>query len=70
MSHVVKGGKVIYKGMRYDPNIRVGIDEVVEDKVSRPLDPRYYDLMGRAVGTEVPTTPGIYKHQGRKIVVR
>ena len=70
LSHVVKVGKVIYKGMRYDPNIRVGIDEVVADKVARPLDPRYYDLMGRSVGTEVPTTPGIYIHQGRKIVVR
>ncbi|MBQ6167533.1 MAG: hypothetical protein IJK41_08945 [Muribaculaceae bacterium] len=70
LSHVVKDGKVIYKGMRYNPNNRTGIDEVVEDKVSRPLDPRYYDLMGRAVGTEVPTTPGIYIHQGRKIVVR
>ncbi len=70
LSHVVQNGTIIYKGVHYDPNIRVGIDEVVEDKVSRPLDPRYYDLMGRAVGTEVPTTPGIYIHQGKKIVVR
>ena len=69
LCHVVKDGKVIYKGMRYNPNNRTGIDEVVEDKVSRPLDPRYYDLMGRAVGTEVPTTPGIYIHQGKKICV-
>ncbi len=70
LCHVVKDGKVIYKGMRYSPNNRTGIDEVVEDKVNRPLDPRYYDLMGRAVGTEVPQTPGIYIHQGKKIVVR
>ncbi len=70
LCHVVKDGKVIYKGMRYNPNNRTGIDEVVEDKVSRPLDPRYYDLMGRVVGTEVPQTPGIYIHQGKKIVVR
>ena len=69
LCHVVKDGKVIYKGMRYNPNNMTGIDEVVEDKVSRPLDPRYYDLMGRAVGTEVPTTPGIYIHQGKKICV-
>ena len=69
LCHVVKDGKVIYKGMRYSPNNMTGIDEVVEDKVSRPLDPRYYDLMGRSVGTEVPTTPGIYIHQGKKICV-
>ena len=69
LSHVIEDGEIIYKGINYDPNIRVGIDEVVEDKVSRPLDPRYYDLMGRAVGTEVPTTPGIYIHQGKKICV-
>ena len=70
LCHVVKDGKVIYKGMRYSPNNMTGIDEVVADKVSRPQDTRYYDLMGRPVGTEVPTTPGIYIHQGKKIVVR
>ncbi len=70
LCHVVKDGKVIYKGMRYSPNNMTGIDEVVEDKVSRPQDPRYYDLMGRSLGTDVPTTPGIYIHQGKKIVVR
>ena len=69
LSHVIEGGKVIYKGCGYDPNIRVGIDEVVEDKVSRPRDPRYYDLMGRPVGTQVPEAPGIYIHQGKKICV-
>ena len=37
---------------------------------SRPIDVHYYDQMGRAVGTEVPTEPGIYIHQGKKIVVR
>ena len=70
LSHVVKDGQIIYKGMRYTPGVRVGIDEVVEDKVSRPQDPRYYDLMGRPVGTEVPEAPGIYIHQGKKIIVR
>ena len=59
LSHVVENGKVIYKGFGYDPNIRVGLDEVVEDKVARPADANYYDLMGRRVGTEVPMTPGI-----------
>ena len=70
LCHVVKDGKVIYKGMRYSPNNMTGIDEVVADKVNRPLDANYYDLMGRRMGTEVPMTPGIYIHQGKKIVVR
>ena len=70
LSHVIEGGEIIYKGLRYDPDIHVGIDEVVPDRTQRPQDPRYYDLMGRAVGTDVPTTPGIYIHQGKKIVVR
>ena len=69
LCHVVKDGKVIYKGMRYSPNNMTAIDEVVADKVVRPLDPNYYDLMGRRVGTEVPMTTGIYIHQGKKIIV-
>ena len=70
LSHVVKDGQIIYKGMRYRPGAFTGIDEVVADKTLRPHDPHYYNLMGRSVGTELPTTPGIYIHQGRKIVVR
>ncbi|MBO7610068.1 MAG: hypothetical protein J6S96_07695, partial [Muribaculaceae bacterium] len=70
LSHVVKDGQIIYKGMRYRHGAFTGIDEVVADKTLRPLDPHYYDLMGRSVGTEVPTAPGIYIHQGKKIVVR
>ena len=70
LSHVVKDGQIIYKGMRYRHGAFTGIDEAVTDKTQRPQDPRYYDLMGRPVGTEVPSTPGIYIHQGKKIVVR
>ena len=70
LSHVVKDGEIIYKGMRYRTDVHVGIDEAVADKTRRPLDENYYDLMGRSVGKEVPTTPGIYIHQGKKIVVR
>jgi len=69
LSHVVKDGKVIYKGMRYREGAD-GIDEVVADQSRRPLDENYYDLTGRAVGKDVPTTPGIYIHQGKKICVR
>ena len=70
LSHVVKDGQIIYKGMRYRDGAFDGVNEVVNDKTKRTLDPRYYDLTGRCVGTEVPTTPGIYIHQGKKIVVR
>ena len=71
LSHVIKDGQIIYKGMRYREGTLVGIDETMTDRTQcRPQDPRYYDLMGRPVGTEVPSTPGIYIHQGKKIVVR
>ena len=70
LSHVVKDGKIIYKGMRYRHGAFAGIDEVVAEPPTRPLDPNYYNLMGQPVGTDMPTTPGIYIHQGRKICVR
>ena len=34
------------------------------------MDENYYNLMGQPVGKDVPITPGIYIHQGKKIVVR
>ena len=40
------------------------------EQPKRPLDPQYYNLMGQPMGKDVPTTPGIYIHQGKKIVVR
>ena len=40
LCHVVKDGKVIYKGMRYSPNNMTGIDEVVANKTRRLLDDR------------------------------
>ncbi len=73
LSHVIKNGTIIYKGMRYDEeSIITGIAEPVVDT---PADGkrgfnRYYDLMGRDCGTDVPTMPGIYVHEGKKIVVR
>ena len=70
LSHVVENGQIIHKSWHYNPDIHVGIDEVVADKTRRPLDPNYYNLMGQPVGKDVPTTPGIYIHQGKKIVVR
>jgi hypothetical protein len=70
LCHVVKDGKIIYKGMRYNPDNMTGIDEVVVDRRGRYLDPYYYNMMGVPVGKELPTTPGIYIHQGKKICVR
>lgn len=69
LSHVIKNGQIIYKGMRYRDGAD-GIDEVVADKMRRPLDPNYYNLMGQPVGKDVPTTPGIYIHHGNKIIIR
>ena len=69
LSHVVKDGQIIYKGMRYRDGAHDGINEVAADG-RRLQDTNYYDLMGRPVGHDVPTTPGIYIHQGKKIVVR
>ena len=70
LSHVIENDEIIYKAVHYQEGDFVGIDEVVADRTARPADPHYYDLMGRAVGTDVPTVPGIYIHQGKKIVVR
>ena len=70
LSHVVKDGQIIYKGMRYRHGAFTGIDEVATEQPQRPYDPQYYNLMGQPVGKDVPTTPGIYIHNGKKIIVR
>ena len=71
LCHVVKDGQIIYKGMRYTPDNMTGVDEVVaEQPQARKYDDNYYNLMGQPVGKTLPTTPGIYIHQGKKIVIR
>ena len=70
LSHVVKDGQIIYKGMRYREGVQTGINEVVADQPRGVVDDNYYNLMGQAVGKDVPSTPGIYIHNGKKIVVR
>ena len=69
LSHVVENGEIIYKSIYFDPSVHVGIDEAVADKPHRAMDGNYYNLMGQSVGKEVPTTPGIYIHNGKKICV-
>ena len=70
LSHVIRDGKIIYKGRRYRPGASTGVGEAVTDRRTRVTDGNYYNLMGQPVGKEVPTTPGIYIHNGKKIVVR
>ena len=71
LSHVIKDGQIIYKGMRYSPGNMTGIDEVAAEKPqARQVDDNYYNLMGQPVGKTLPTTPGIYIHHGTKIVGR
>ena len=69
LCHVVKDGQIIYKGMRYTPDNMTGIDEVVADQRPRQYDDNYYNLMGQPVGKDIPSTPGIYIHHGKKIVI-
>jgi len=68
LSHVVKDGKIIYKGMRYREDFEAGIEEVETDK-RQAVDGNYYNLMGQPVGKQLPQTPGIYIHNGKKICV-
>ena len=69
LSHVIKDGKIIYKGMRYNLNNVTGVDELAVDK-ARQADGNYYNLMGQPLGRQLPTTPGIYIHNGKKIIVK
>ena len=69
LSHVIEDGRIIYKGIHYDPNNVTGIDEVAADK-ARQADGNYYNLMGQPMGKQLPTTPGIYIHHGKKICVK
>ena len=56
------------QGACYAPYSQSGIGELTT-MPQRAVDQNYYNLMGQPVGTDVPTTPGIYIHQGKKICV-
>jgi hypothetical protein len=70
LSHVIEDDQIIYKGAYYKSDISLGINEVMSKQNRCSNAPYYYNLMGQPVGKELPTTPGIYIHQGKKIVVR
>jgi hypothetical protein len=70
LSHVIENDEIVYKGRWFESDVHVGINEVMSNQKALWKDNRYYNLMGQPVGTEVPTTPGIYIHQGKKIIVR
>jgi hypothetical protein len=48
---------------------QTAIDELAVD-MARQADGIYYNLMGQPMGKQLPSTPGIYIHKGKKIVVR
>ncbi len=69
-SHVIENGEIIYKGLYFDSDQWNAIDEVVTDQRAPQYDDNYYNLMGQPMGTKLPTTPGIYIHHGKKVVIR
>ena len=76
-SHVIEDGRIVYKGHMFvpedfpdsDSDHQTAIDELAVDK-ARQADGNYYNLMGQPMGKQLPTTPGIYIHNGKKICVR
>ena len=44
------------------------LDRVADD-ASAAADPRWYDLLGHPFDSR-PTQPGVYIHQGKKVVVK
>lgn len=71
LSHVIENGEVVYKSPRYDElKDKLTPTAVVDLKTTetRSGDNRYYNLMGQPVAK--PTQPGIYIHQGNKIVIK
>lgn len=68
-SHFIRNGNTIYKTSAYnqDFDTTVAIERVITDK--QEGDNSWYDLYGHKYNS-LPTTPGIYIHQGKKVVVK
>ena len=69
LSYVIENGEIIYKGIFFDSDHLSAVGEVAADR-QRAGDSNYYNLMGQPVGKQLPTAPGIYIHQGKKIIIR
>lgn len=71
LSHVIENGEVVYKSPRYDYLHGLITPTAIVDLKTGDTpqsDNRYYNLMGQPVAE--PTQPGIYIHQGKKIVIK
>ena len=71
LSHVIENGEVVYKSPRYDYLHGLITPTAVVDLKTDDMpqaDNLYYNLMGQPVAK--PTQPGIYIHQGKKIVIK
>ncbi len=71
LSHVIEGDEVVYKSPRYDElKDKLTPTALIDLKTNETPqgDNRYYNLMGQPVAE--PTQPGIYIHQGKKLVVK
>ena len=61
-------GNIIYKSPFCSGNSAIGL--VADDLTTRrDADPRWYDLLGHPFDSR-PTQPGVYIHQGKKVVVK
>lgn len=69
-SHLNRDGNTIYKTSAYNQDLdtTVGVNQIVTDGTED--DAYWYDLNGRAIAMSRPAQPGIYIHQGRKVVVK
>lgn len=70
-SHQEKDGRIIFKSIWYmgDASAYVGVGKVNVDEAFGASDNRWYNLMGQSFDSE-PMQPGIYIHQGKKVVVK
>ena len=75
-SHLIEDGEIVYKGENYDyliendyiknMNQSSGVEDIEEVRLTD--DGIYYDMQGRRVAA--PTQPGIYIHNGNKVVIK
>ncbi|MBO4814032.1 MAG: hypothetical protein J5523_03650 [Muribaculaceae bacterium] len=67
-SHVEESGNVVFQGPDYGKhNVPDAIKELNVDNTNKK-DLNYYNINGQVVST--PTQPGIYIHQGKKLVIK